>query len=53
MATLLAATNCSDSVDWLGSSMGGLIGMQLAAVPNSPIRKLVLNDIGNEIIFST
>jgi len=26
--------------------MGGIIGMMLASLPNSPIRKLVLNDIG-------
>jgi pimeloyl-ACP methyl ester carboxylesterase len=33
-------------VDWLGTSMGGLLGMQLAAQPNTPIRRLVMNDIG-------
>ncbi|HEY4163686.1 MAG TPA: alpha/beta hydrolase [Dongiaceae bacterium] len=33
-------------VDWIGTSMGGLIGMFLAAMPESPIRSLVLNDIG-------
>lgn len=33
-------------VDWIGTSMGGLIGMMLAALPNSPIRRLVLNDVG-------
>ena len=35
-----------DGVDWLGTSMGGLIGMMLAAQPGNPIRKLVVNDIG-------
>lgn len=35
-----------DSVDWIGTSMGGLIGMMLAAQPNSAIKKLVINDIG-------
>ena len=35
-----------DGVDWLGTSMGGLIGMMLAAQPGNPIRKLVINDIG-------
>ena len=33
-------------VDWVGTSMGGLIGMGLAAMPESPIRRLVLNDVG-------
>src|SRR5258707_13467398 len=33
-------------VDWVGTSMGGLIGMFLAAKKNSPIRRLVLNDVG-------
>jgi pimeloyl-ACP methyl ester carboxylesterase len=35
-----------EQVDWVGTSMGGLIGMTLAAMPNSPIRRLVLNDVG-------
>ncbi|MQA17914.1 alpha/beta fold hydrolase [Rugamonas rivuli] len=34
------------SVDWFGTSMGGLIGLGLASLPDNPIRKLVLNDIG-------
>lgn len=33
-------------VDWVGTSMGGLIGMFLAAQPNTPIRRLVMNDVG-------
>ena len=33
-------------VDWVGTSMGGLIGMGVAASDASPIRRLVLNDIG-------
>ena len=33
-------------VDWVGTSMGGLVGMQLAAQPASPVRRLVLNDVG-------
>lgn len=33
-------------VDWVGTSMGGLIGMGLAALAHSPIRRLVLNDVG-------
>jgi pimeloyl-ACP methyl ester carboxylesterase len=33
-------------VDWVGTSMGGLMGMMLAAKRHSPVRRLVLNDVG-------
>jgi len=33
-------------IDWFGTSMGGLIGVGLASLPDNPIRKLILNDIG-------
>ena len=33
-------------VAWVGTSMGGLMGMMLAARRHSPIRRLVLNDVG-------
>ncbi|MEM7042262.1 MAG: alpha/beta hydrolase [Pseudomonadota bacterium] len=33
-------------VDWIGTSMGGLIGMGIAAMEQHPIRRLVLNDVG-------
>lgn len=36
-------------LDWVGTSMGGLIGMALAADPDSPIRKMVVNDVGPHI----
>ena len=45
MVTLLARLD-ADTVDWVGTSMGGLIGMLVAALPNSPVRRLVLNDVG-------
>lgn len=45
MATLIARLNVEE-VHWVGTSMGGLIGMGVAALPNSPITKLVLNDVG-------
>ncbi len=35
-----------EKVDWIGTSMGGLIGMLMAAQPDGPIRRLVLNDVG-------
>jgi pimeloyl-ACP methyl ester carboxylesterase len=44
--TALLARLRGKSVDWIGTSMGGQIGMILAAQPNTPIRRLVLNDIG-------
>jgi pimeloyl-ACP methyl ester carboxylesterase len=49
IVTLLARVLKPDqvqAVDWLGTSMGGLIGMVLASLPGNPVRKLVLNDIG-------
>lgn len=33
-------------IDWIGTSLGGLICLHLASHPNAPIRRLVLNDIG-------
>jgi pimeloyl-ACP methyl ester carboxylesterase len=39
-------------VDWIGTSMGGLIGMMLAAKRHSPIRRLVLNDVGALVPWS-
>ena len=34
------------SVDWIGTSMGGLLGIEIAAQKASPIQRLILNDIG-------
>ncbi len=36
-------------VNWIGTSMGGIIGMVLASVAQSPIKRLVVNDIGPEV----
>ncbi len=47
-ATLLARTG-NDKVNWIGTSMGGLIGIYLATLANSPIKRLVLNDVGPAI----
>lgn len=33
-------------INWVGTSMGGLIGMMLASAPTTPIKKLVMNDVG-------
>lgn len=45
MITLIARLDV-EQVDWVGTSMGGIIGMLIAALPHSPIRRLVLNDVG-------
>lgn len=45
-ANALIARLDVDEVYWIGTSMGGLIGLLMAALPNSPIKRLVLNDIG-------
>ncbi len=47
-AALLAHLN-TEAIDWIGTSMGGLIGMMLAAQPGTPIGRLILNDIGARI----
>ena len=36
-------------VNWFGTSMGGLIGMVYAAMPKSPIRRMLINDVGPRI----
>jgi pimeloyl-ACP methyl ester carboxylesterase len=45
MVTLIARLDV-ERVDWVGTSMGGLIGIALAGQPGAPIRRLVLNDVG-------
>ena len=39
-------------VDWFGTSMGALIGMGLAGLKNSPVHKMVMNDVGPALNFS-
>jgi pimeloyl-ACP methyl ester carboxylesterase len=34
------------SVDWIGVSLGGLLGIRMAGEPGTPIKRLILNDIG-------
>ena len=48
MVTLLARLDARE-LHWVGTSMGGLIGLGLAALPDSPVRRLVLNDVGPAI----
>jgi pimeloyl-ACP methyl ester carboxylesterase len=44
---LLAALN--KPVAWVGTSLGGICGLMLAAASNSPITRMVLNDLGPHI----
>jgi pimeloyl-ACP methyl ester carboxylesterase len=45
LAALIARLEVGE-VDWLGTSMGGLIGMTMAAMAKAPIRRMVVNDVG-------
>ena len=44
-------------LDWIGTSMGGLIGMGIAGTPNlplpAPVRRMVLNDVGPAIEWNS
>jgi pimeloyl-ACP methyl ester carboxylesterase len=51
LAYLVSELNLGE-VDWIGTSMGGLIGMVAAARGAIPIRRLVLNDVGPFIAAS-
>ncbi len=51
MVTLLARLNAKN-LYWLGTSMGGIIGMILASQPKTPIKKLILNDVGTIIPYT-
>lgn len=44
--TMLLARIGAAHVDWIGTSLGGLTGMIVAGMKDSPIRRLVINDIG-------
>ena len=49
LAQLIASLRSADAdlkIDWVGTSMGGLIGLVLAAQPQIGLRRLVLNDVG-------
>ncbi|MEJ5989262.1 alpha/beta hydrolase [Ramlibacter sp. PS3R-8] len=56
LAAHLHAASPLHTLDWVGTSMGGLIGMALAGSPKlplpAPIRRLVLNDVGPVIEWS-
>lgn len=43
IVTLIARLDV-ETVDWVGTSLGGLVGMALASLAGTPVRRLVLND---------
>lgn len=45
MTAVLARLDVQE-VDWIGTSMGGLIGMMLTASVGHPVRRMVINDVG-------
>ncbi len=49
---VLAAKIGFDRYDLIGTSPGGLMGIALAGIENSPIRRLVVNDVAPEIPYS-
>lgn len=52
MVTLVARLDV-EQVSWLGTSLGGLVGMALAAQKASPVAKLVLNDSGPVVTLAS
>lgn len=51
MTALMARVTAAGAqeINWIGTSMGGMLGMLLASRPNSPLQRLVLNDVGTLI----
>ena len=47
--TALIARSGAREVDWVGTSMGGLLGITIASLPKNPIARLVVNDVGPAI----
>ncbi len=48
IVTLIARLDV-EKVSWVGTSMGGLIGIGLAGLPQSPVGRFVINDVGPRI----
>ena len=46
LTVILGQLGGIEQVDWIGTSMGGLLGMMMAAMPHSPVKRLIINDVG-------
>lgn len=49
LATILTSfinMHPSNELLWVGTSMGGILGMLMASRANTPIKKMILNDVG-------
>ncbi len=44
--TALIARSGANTVSWVGTSMGGLLGIVAASMQKSPVARLVVNDVG-------
>ena len=44
--TMVIARAGVEQVDWIGTSLGGLIGMVMGSMKYSPLRRMVVNDVG-------
>jgi len=44
--TALIARSGVDEVAWVGTSLGGLLGIVMAAQPDTPVNRLIVNDVG-------
>ena len=49
LARVTASPAATKTIYWVGTSMGGILGMLVASYPRSPITRLVVNDVGSLI----
>lgn len=50
--TVLASRTGAERYNYIGTSLGGLMGISLAGLKDSPIKRLVINDIAPEVPYS-
>ena len=49
LARVTASPAAAKTIYWVGTSMGGILGMLVASYPRSPVARLVVNDVGSLI----